>query len=358
MRVNYLTQLSAMVVLLIVAAARANDEAAPPATSPALASPAPTTLASALPAPTTSASVAPVPTGSASVATVAPVAAAAAGDTATYCDDSDPVRDFIARAGGWGVHQTGSPTKVDEYQSPNSSPFWNVDGIMSDGNRTVDLTATGSDNDDQMAHVHFYGGPRLEADVDWEQFPHQLDSHDYAGWNYLGQNNTAGPVFKTTGGLHNSGPGNPQNPENVVLFTDNNLSPGQDFAIRVQEFKAKFQGHLTDNLLWKVDVFGIDKEGDRQANVFQHCSAAARATRSDPCRRRCPWAGRPSPPPTRTSPASVTSSASPSTSTGRPRKSTRRWSFAWIATLRWSIHTWSARSRRTIKRWPTTMTPP
>ena len=62
---------------------------------------------------------------------------------------------------------------------------------------------------------------------------------------------------------------------NIVLFTDNNLSPGQDFAIRVQEFKANFKGNLTENLKWRLNVFGIDKEGDRQVNEFQHCSAAA-----------------------------------------------------------------------------------
>ena len=58
---------------------------------------------------------------------------------------------------------------------------------------------------------------------------------------------------------------------NVNLFSHDNLSPGQDYAIRVQEFKANFKGNITDNLKWRVNVFGIDKEGDRQANAFAHC---------------------------------------------------------------------------------------
>ena len=67
----------------------------------------------------------------------------------------------------------------------------------------------------------------------------------------------------------------PAKPGNIVLFTQNNLSPGQDYAIRVQEFKANFKGNITENLKWRVNVFGIDKEGYRQVNEFQHCSAAA-----------------------------------------------------------------------------------
>ena len=75
------------------------------------------------------------------------------------------MRDFIVRAGAWGVHQTGNPAKVDEYQSGNSSAFWNVDGIMSDGDRTIDFSAAGLDDDDMNGRLHYYGGPRLEADL-------------------------------------------------------------------------------------------------------------------------------------------------------------------------------------------------
>jgi len=258
-KVNYLRLLAAATVVLLSTAAARSDES-PASTLVADASAAP-------PAPTTTASTAPgYPRGG---------SAAADEDIATYYDDSDPVRDFVARAGAWAVQQSGSPTKVDEYQGRTSSPFLNIDGIMSNGERTLDFSATESDNDDQNARLHYYGGPWLEADVFWEQFPHELDSHSYAGWNYLGLNNTAGPMYVMGAGAKGSGPTNPQNPTNVVLFTRNDLAPGQDFAMSVQEFKANFKGHITENLRWRVNVFGIDKEGDRQVNAFQHCSAAA-----------------------------------------------------------------------------------
>src|SRR5208283_5080231 len=102
------------------------------------------------------------------------------------------------------------------------------------------------------------------ADLVYERFPHQLDVHDFAGFNYGGQNNTAGPLPPNQIGKNGA--------NNIVLYTDNNLSPGQDYAIRVQEWKANFKGEITQNLKWRLNVFGIDKEGERQANVFQHCS--------------------------------------------------------------------------------------
>ncbi len=135
MKVNYLTLLAAAtLVLLSVAAARADESAVSALTAEANA--APTTIS-------TTASTAPL----APLAPLAPVATAA-GDTATYYQDSDPVQDFIARAGAWAVHQSGSQTKVGEYQNAvQSSPFFDLEGIKSDGCRTVDLSLEGSDND-------------------------------------------------------------------------------------------------------------------------------------------------------------------------------------------------------------------
>jgi hypothetical protein len=241
-KVNYLTLLAAVAVILSAAATRADDN------SSAFSLWADTTAAS----PGTSSTAAPVG--------VAPVGAATGryGETVAYNDDCDPVADFIARVGAWGVHQSGSPIKVDEYQSPNSSPFWNADGIWSNGDRTVDYSLTGSDNDTSDARVHYFG-QNVEADIDYERFDHQLDSHVYNGFNFRG-NNT---VTKGTSAA------------NAIVYSDDNRAPGQDFAIRVQEFKANFKGNITDNLKWRVNVFGMDKEGDRQANSFTHCSAGA-----------------------------------------------------------------------------------
>lgn len=274
MKVSYQTTLAAAAVLLFCAAARADETSVEPkvadaataalatATSASVAlmpaAPGPSSLASA-----DAGAATPVPATSASVASVTMPSE----DSATYFDDMDPLRDFDARVGGWAVHQTGSPTKVDEYQSGNSSPFFDIEGIMSNGDRSLDLSVIQTDDVDQNMRAHYYGGPQLEANVIWEQFPHQLDQSYYPGWNYLDQNNTVGPL---KGGTP------PQTPQNIVLYTRNNLAPsGQDYAIDVQEFKANFKGNLTDNLTWRVDVFGIDKEGDRQVNEFQHCSSYA-----------------------------------------------------------------------------------
>jgi hypothetical protein len=239
-KVNYLTLLAGTAITLLFATAtRADETAASALAADAKAAP---------PAVTTTASTAPP---------------AAAEDTATYYDDSDPVRDFILRAGGWGVHQTGNPAKVDEYQSGTSSPFWNADGIWSNGDQTIDFTATGSDDLDQDGRLHFYGGPRLEADLFYEEFPHQLDTKTYPGWTTVqNAHNTNGPNFN--------------------VYSRTNFNPGQDYAIQVQEFKANFKGNITENLRWHVNVFGIDKEGFRQANAVTHCYDSGTTTANLP----------------------------------------------------------------------------
>ncbi|MGO9113460.1 MAG: hypothetical protein ACLP9L_29870 [Thermoguttaceae bacterium] len=245
MKVNYLTLFAGATLLLTAAAARAEESAAS-----ALATEANT-----------------APAAQPQAASTAPIAAAT-GNVASYYDDSDPVADFLVRAGAWGVHASGSPSKVGEYQNLDSSAMFDAEGIWSNGERTVDFSASGSDNETDVGRLHYFG-PHLEADLDWEQFQHQLDAHDFAGWNFDG-NNTAGPA-----GPYVAPPGHGQNQTNAIIFTQNNLSPGQDFAISVQEFKANFHGNITDNLKWRVNVFGIDKEGDRQVSEFQHCSASA-----------------------------------------------------------------------------------
>ena len=73
-----------------------------------------------------------------------------------------------------------------------------------------------------------------------------------------------------------NGPGNATSSD---FYSHNNLNyrPGQDYAIQVQEFKANFKGYLTPDgaIRWKVNVFGIDKEGDRQVNALTHCYNAS-----------------------------------------------------------------------------------
>lgn len=168
-------------------------------------------------------------------------------------DGWDPVREFAARVGIWGVHSTGSNTKTGEYQDLGSSPFWDVDTMMSNGQRTVSFSATGTDNESTDGRLRFYGGPRLSANVAYERFPHQMGSNNYSGF------------------LPNAVTSAPPDPAKTVLYTRDNQTPGQDYAIRVQEVKANFKGNLTDDIKWRVNVFAIEKEGDRQANSMAHC---------------------------------------------------------------------------------------
>ena len=46
---------------------------------------------------------------------------------------------------------------------------------------------------------------------------------------------------------------------------------GEDYAIRVQQLDAKFKGQLTDNLKWRLNLWGQRKFGQRQANAPAHC---------------------------------------------------------------------------------------
>ena len=86
----------------------------------------------------------------------------------------------------------------------------------------------------------------VEADIDYRALPAPVVLQDsYAGWTTVSQL----PRTAAT----------PANSEQLSC-SRNNLSPGQDYAIRVQEFKANFKGNLTDNLKWYVNTFGIDKE--------------------------------------------------------------------------------------------------
>ena len=112
-------------------------------------------------------------------------AAAAASSQQVYYEDYadyDPIRDFAARVGWWGTNTTGSTVRTGEYQSLTpSSLFYDIDGLMSDGCRTLNLSATGpEDAATQVKGTYF--GPNMEANLDYEQFPHELLHDPYQNW--------------------------------------------------------------------------------------------------------------------------------------------------------------------------------
>ena len=168
------------------------------------------------------------------------------------CGD-DLIRDFAARAGWWGTKTTGSTVKTGEYQGLEpSSIFWDLDGLMSDGTRTLNLSATGPEDEATQVKGTYFG-PNMEANLDYERFPHELEHDPYSNW--------AATPSKPT----------PPTPQPWVLTThvDNNV--GQDYAINVNELKLNLKGEVTEGLKWRVNVFTIEKTGERQADATTHC---------------------------------------------------------------------------------------
>ncbi len=91
------------------------------------------------------------------------------------------------------------------------------------------------------------GRAGFEARVDYDAFPHNLGHEPLS--------NMLTPSATT--------------PNSSIVKQD--LNVGQDYAIQVQEFKANLLGQLTDNLRWRVDLWGMEKEGIRQANAMSQC---------------------------------------------------------------------------------------
>jgi hypothetical protein len=170
----------------------------------------------------------------------------------TRCDVWGPPVDqstAAVRFGWWGIHNEGSQNKTGEYQDLQPSPFWDVDAISSNGVRTVDISLTGLDKEAPNDVRMNYFGPEASAKVEYQRYLRRLDHDPLAGYDL------DNPV--------------PPGPDDHVVTED--LNVGEDYAIRVQELDAKFQGRLTDNLKWRLNLWGQRKFGDRQANAVAHC---------------------------------------------------------------------------------------
>jgi len=168
------------------------------------------------------------------------------------CDvmgDPSPAYHATARIGGWGVATQGSLNQIGEYQDLNSSLFGDIDGISSDGDRTVDFTLSELDNEATHARV-FYYGPSVSGKVRYERFLHRVDHDPLFGFPR--------PTFPAVPGPN----------DNVVV---EDLNVGEDYAIRVQQLDARFKGPITQNIDWKLNLWGMRKFGERQANATAHC---------------------------------------------------------------------------------------
>ena len=64
---------------------------------------------------------------------------------------------------------------VGEWQGlEESSPFFDVDGLTSDGYRTANFWVSGPESEATMAGLKYYNGPGLSFDVDYRRFLHRL----------------------------------------------------------------------------------------------------------------------------------------------------------------------------------------
>lgn len=165
---------------------------------------------------------------------------------------SDHGPSWIAtRLGWWGTSTSGSEVKTGEWQGLTASPFWDIDGLLTNGQRTVNFSATGLDNDTTQGMLQYYG-PNGSARINAQQFIHRLD-HDPI-------DNIANRPLPVPAGF--SG----------IYKTD--LNTGDNYAIRVEEMNGETVTNLTDNIKLRVQFFGMKKFGDRQAEAIAHCYQA------------------------------------------------------------------------------------
>jgi hypothetical protein len=166
------------------------------------------------------------------------------------CHSACGLSDGLVRLGAWGVISDGSEQKTGEFQDLNSSPFWDIDMIRSDGVRTWDGWLTGLDNEANDARLRFYG-PLLTADVAFQRYLRRWDHDPLTGLDLA--------------------PGQPPPADDTGNVISEDLNIGEDYAIRVQELDARFHGNLTNNLKWRLNVWGLRKFGERQSSSMAHC---------------------------------------------------------------------------------------
>ncbi len=151
------------------------------------------------------------------------------------------------RGGWWDVHTQGDKTKIGEFQSLQSSEFWDADGLFTDGQKTLNFSVSGLDSEGTNGNLRYFG-PNVSADVEYHRYLRRLDHDPLAGMTDFQQQPVGG-----------------------VLVIKEDLNTGEDYAIRVQELRADFKGNLTKNLKWRLGVWGMRKQGERQVNAQGHC---------------------------------------------------------------------------------------
>lgn len=187
------------------------------------------------------------------------------------CLDQFPNPSGIALGfGWWDVERRGNPWVIGQWQDTHSSPFWDVDGLYTNGTRTFNYSATGTDNESTRAKLQYFG-PNSQGSIDFNRFPHAQEHENF--------NN-----MKASALIPGSGPGSGQ----PVIAQD--LNTGQDFAIRVDQFEAKYKYNLVgkpnkDNawITAGINIWDQREFGDRQSNNTVHCFTAQSASQQRSC---------------------------------------------------------------------------
>ncbi len=181
------------------------------------------------------------------------------------CGPVTPAYRQAVRFGWWGLATKGSPYGVGEWMGlDSSSPFWDVEGLSSDGVRTIDYYGFGPENQSTMAGVYYFG-PTVSANLDYGRYLHRL-GHDPVGGPALPNG------FPPLGGFYD--PPLPTGRPGYVMYGED-LNAGYDYALRVQQMDAHVKGDISENLSWRLNFWGMKKEGTRQANAVAHCQSPA-----------------------------------------------------------------------------------
>lgn len=158
--------------------------------------------------------------------------------------------------GGWFTRNSGSNVKIGEYQGLSSSPFWVIDGLYSNGYRTLGFYGNQTDNDSNQVNARYYQ-PGFYNDFGFQRFIHRLDHVPLT--NFTPSND----INDKTNFPANS----------TALGKD--LNPGQEYAIRVEELRNTTAWRINDNVRVRVDFWQMRKFGERQENATAHCFVAS-----------------------------------------------------------------------------------
>jgi hypothetical protein len=181
-------------------------------------------------------------------------------------DNRDP-NGISVGFGWWGVSRRGSPWVIGQWQDTRSSPFWDIDGLWTNGNRTLNYTATGTDNESTRATVQYFG-EKDQGFVDLNRFPHAQEHDPF-------NNMRASALIPAKAGQ-------------PVIAQD--LNKGENYAMRVDQFEAEYKYNLLGQpgkgsswLKAGVNVWDQREFGDRQSNNTVHCFTAASAAQQKSC---------------------------------------------------------------------------